>query len=134
MGTLGTFSENRWFEAHRPDLAKIDYAALPKPTSRSVSKAEMFEAFPPEVTEAFKRAVYRDLSEAELQTRDFNPGGHGGSHPYLVHEFCTAVAENRVPAINAWEAARYMVMGVMAHKSALRDGETLACPDWGDAP
>jgi len=134
MGTLGTFSENRWFEAHRPDLAKIDYAALPKPTSRSVSKDEMFEPFPPEVTEAFKRAVYRDLSEAELQTRDFNPGGHGGSHPYLVHEFCTAVAENRVPAINAWEAARYMVMGVMAHKSALRDGETLACPDWGDAP
>lgn len=134
MGTLGTFSENRWFEAHRPDLANIDYGNLPKPTSRTVTKAEMFEPFPPEVTEAFKRAVYRNLSEAELQTRDFNPGGHGGSHPYLVHEFCTAVAENRVPAINAWEAARYMVMGVMAHKSALRDGETLACPDWGDAP
>ncbi len=134
MGTLGTFSENRWFEARRPDLDHLDYANLPKPSSRSVDRAEMFEPFPPEVTAAFKRAVYRDLSEEEFQTRDFTPGGHGGSHPYLVHEFCSAVAERRTPAINAWEAARYMVMGVMAHKSALRDGETLACPDWGDAP
>jgi hypothetical protein len=27
-----------------------------------------------------------------------------------------------------------MVMGVMAHKSSLRDGETLDVPDLGDAP
>jgi hypothetical protein len=61
-------------------------------------------------------------------------GGHGGSHAYLVHEFVDAVANDRMPAINAWEAARYMAAGVMAHKSALRDGEILAVPDWGDAP
>ena len=36
--------------------------------------------------------------------------------------------------INAWEAARYMAMGVMAHKSALRDGERLDVPDFGDPP
>lgn len=134
MGTLGSFSENRWFEATRPDFAHVDYQNLPKPSRRNVDQAEMFERFPPEVEAAFKRAMHRNLSEAELQTRDFQPSGHGGSHPYLVHEFCDAVASDRAPAINAWEAARYMVMGVMAHKSALRDGETLACPDWGDAP
>jgi hypothetical protein len=44
------------------------------------------------------------------------------------------VAHERQPAINAWEAVRYMVPGVMAHKSALRDGEVLEVPDWGDAP
>jgi hypothetical protein len=27
-----------------------------------------------------------------------------------------------------------MAAGVMAHESALRDGEMLAVPDWGDAP
>jgi len=42
--------------------------------------------------------------------------------------------ENKQPAINAWEAVRYMAAGVMAHKSALRDGEVLEVPDWGDAP
>jgi len=61
-------------------------------------------------------------------------GGHGGSHAYLVHEFVDAVAHDRVPAVNVWEAARYMAAGVMAHKSALASGELLDVPDWGDAP
>jgi hypothetical protein len=45
-----------------------------------------------------------------------------------------AIARGRTPAINAWEAVRYMAAGVMAHKSATRDGELLDVPDWGDAP
>jgi predicted dehydrogenase len=61
-------------------------------------------------------------------------GGHGGSHAYLVHEFVTACTDGRMPRINAWEAARYVAAGVMAHKSALRGGEVLNVPDWGDAP
>jgi len=61
-------------------------------------------------------------------------GGHGGSHAYLVDEFVRACVEERMPAVNAWEAARYMAAGVMAHKSALKDGELLKVPDWGDAP
>jgi len=134
MGTLGTFSEDVWFSIERPDFDNIDLDDLPQPASRHLTNDEMFGPFPPEVELAFKRAMYRDVDDAELQNREFNPAGHGGSHPYLVHEFCDAVANNRTPAINAWEAARYMVMGVMAHKSALADGETLEVPDWGDAP
>jgi predicted dehydrogenase len=61
-------------------------------------------------------------------------GGHGGSHAYLVHEFVSACAEMRMPKINAWEAARYVAAGVMAHKSAMRGGEMLKVPDWGEAP
>ena len=61
-------------------------------------------------------------------------GGHGGSHAYLAHEFVDAVAHERTPAINVWEAVRYMATSVMAHKSAMRDGEVLDVPDWGDAP
>lgn len=61
-------------------------------------------------------------------------GGHGGSHAYLVNEFVRACVEERMPAVNAWEAARYVAAGVMAHKSALKDGELFKVPDWGDAP
>ncbi len=61
-------------------------------------------------------------------------GGHGGSHAYLVDEFVRACVEERNPAVNAWEAARYVAAGVMAHKSAMKDGELLKVPDWGDAP
>jgi predicted dehydrogenase len=61
-------------------------------------------------------------------------GGHGGSHAFLVHEFVEAVHQNRRPTVNAWEAVRYVVPGIMAHKSVLKDGELLKVPDWGDAP
>jgi len=61
-------------------------------------------------------------------------GGHGGSHAYLVNEFVDAVAHDRRPAIDAWEAARYMAAGVAAHKSALAGGELLDVPDFGDGP
>jgi predicted dehydrogenase len=63
-----------------------------------------------------------------------NLGGHGGSHAYLVHEFVDACANDRTPAVNVWEAAHYVAMGVTAHESALRDGEPLPVPDWGDGP
>ena len=84
----------------------------------------MRDPLPDDVAEAYTRVS---------KTSDFY-GGHGGSHAYLAHEFIDAIAQNRTPAINVWEAVRYMAAGVMAHKSALRDGELLSVPDWGDPP
>ena len=63
-----------------------------------------------------------------------NLGGHSGSHAYLVHEFVDSIVRERQPRINVWEAVRYCAPGLVAHQSALRDGETLKIPDWGDAP
>ena len=74
---------------------------------------------------------YRDPLPASLAN---DLGGHGGSHAYLVDEFVMACCENRAPKVNAWEAARYVAAGVMAHKSAVKGGELLKVPDWGDAP
>ena len=31
-------------------------------------------------------------------------------------------------------SVRYLAPGIVAHQSALRDGELLKVPDWGDAP
>jgi predicted dehydrogenase len=124
VGTRGTFRENQWICNHRDqppaDREQFERVAL--------TDAAMFSPLPPEVAEAFRAALGLECEG------DSVPSGHGGSHPYLVHEFVDAVAHDRHPAINAWEAARYMAMGVMAHKSALRDGERLEVPDWGDAP
>ena len=89
---------------------------------------EMFDPFPAEVEEAFRQVMLDRLPVEEresLQNAEFVPSGHGGSHPYLVHEFCTSVAENRAPAINIDTASHYMAMGVAAHKSALKDGELM---------
>ncbi len=96
--------------------------------------AQMRDPLPPEVELAFKTVMHRDVDAGDLQRIEFRPTGHEGSHPYLVHEFVDAIAHRRRPAIHVWEAVRYMAMGVRAHQSALRDGETLAVPDWGDPP
>ncbi len=86
--------------------------------------AQMRDPLPPEVAAAW----------TDTATETVAYGGHEGSHAYLVHEFVDAVAHDRLPAINVWEAVRYMAAGVTAHQSALRDGELLDVPDWGDAP
>ncbi len=134
MGTLGTFFENRWFEIKRPDPENLDMHDLPKPGKINLTPSEMFDPLPPDVELAFKKAVHRDKDVSELLSIDYQAGAHGGSHPYLVHEFVDAIAHDRMPAIHIWEAVRYMAMGVAAHQSALKDGETVAVPDWGDAP
>jgi predicted dehydrogenase len=62
------------------------------------------------------------------------PNGHEGSHHFLADDFVTAVNEGSLPPVNAWVAARYTLPGVIAHESALRGGERLPVPDFGDAP
>ena len=62
------------------------------------------------------------------------PSGHGGSHTFIVHEFVSAIAEDRMPEVNVWEAIAYTVPGIVAHQSALKGGETLKIKDYGRAP
>lgn len=62
------------------------------------------------------------------------PSGHEGSHQFLVDDFAVAVAHRSLPPVNAWEAARYTLPGIVAHQSALQGGVRLPVPDFGDAP
>jgi len=86
---------------------------------------QMRDPLPPEVLAAYQRGA--DGPDAAY-------GGHGGSHAYLVHEFVDAIAAGRRPVINAWQAVRIFAPGIVAHKSAVRDGELMKVPDWGDPP
>jgi predicted dehydrogenase len=58
-------------------------------------------------------------------------GGHGGSHGHLSNEFITAILEDRQPLVNIYEALAMTVPGIVAHQSALKDGETLKIPQFG---
>lgn len=60
--------------------------------------------------------------------------GHEGSHHFLVDDFVRAVQTRTLPPVNAWVAARYTLPGIIAHRSALANGERLPIPDFGDAP
>ena len=59
-----------------------------------------------------------------------DPGGHGGSHGYLGHEFVMAILENRKPLVNIAWALNMTVAGIVAHQSALKDGELLKIPQY----
>lgn len=60
--------------------------------------------------------------------------GHRGSHHFLIHDFVTCVASGYMPANNVWQAARYMIPGLIAHDSAVKGGVLLEVPDFGPAP
>jgi len=57
-------------------------------------------------------------------------GGHGGSHGQLMNEFITAILADRPPLVNVYEALAMTVPGIVAHQSALKDGETMKVPQY----
>lgn len=67
----------------------------------------------------------------EQQHLSFIQGsGHGGSHPHLAHEFLMSIVEDRDPFPNARQSANWTCVGILAHESALRGGETIKLPDF----
>ena len=57
-------------------------------------------------------------------------GGHGGSHGYLMNEFVTAILQDRRPLVDITLALNMTVPGIVAHQSALKDGERLKVPQY----
>jgi predicted dehydrogenase len=58
------------------------------------------------------------------------PGGHGGSHGYLMHDFVMSIIEDRKPLVDIATALNMTVPGLLAHQSALRDGEIMMIPQY----
>jgi predicted dehydrogenase len=57
-------------------------------------------------------------------------GGHGGSHGYLMDEFVSSILQARKPLVNIAWALNMTVAGIMAHQSALKDGELMKIPQF----
>lgn len=57
-----------------------------------------------------------------------DPGGHNGSHGYLCEEFVRSILENRKPLIDIAWALNMTVSGIIAHASALKNGELMKIP------
>jgi len=56
--------------------------------------------------------------------------GHGGSHSFITHEFVAALAEDREPAVDVYEALAMTAPGIVAHQSALKGGEQMKVPSF----
>lgn len=56
--------------------------------------------------------------------------GHGGSHTFITHDFIDSIISNREPIVNIREALAYTAPGIIAHQSAMNNGEYLKIPDF----
>jgi hypothetical protein len=70
-----------------------------------------------------------DLAKPQLPP-GMDAGGHGGSHGHLTEEFITALLENRRPLIDVVWSLNMTVPGIVAHQSALKDGESMKVPQF----
>ena len=59
---------------------------------------------------------------------------HGGTHKFMVDDFCRSYMTGVLSPTNAWQAARFNLPGLIAHQSALQDGAVMDVPDLGDPP
>ena len=59
-------------------------------------------------------------------------GGHGTSEYYMIREFLDAVANGTRPPIDVMRSMDFTVPGIVAHESAMKDGEWMDVPlfDW----
>lgn len=114
FGKAGSFSANRWEENKRTNPDTV----IPR-TSQELTENEMRDPLPKDVQDAFKALLMPNATPED----DFQPTGHGGSHPYLVNEFVSAVAEHRESAIPSSESTHYMAMAAAAQKSVQNNGE-----------
>jgi len=57
-------------------------------------------------------------------------GGHGGSHGYLGSNFIESILKGTTPIVNIAVALNTTVPGIVAHMSALKDGEPMNIPQY----
>jgi predicted dehydrogenase len=80
----------------------------------------------PEPLRGFTTKGVYDSEHAHLSF--IKGGGHGGSHPHLVHEFVSSIVENRPSFPDVYQSVNWTCAGIRAHESAMRGGEVLKMP------
>jgi len=97
-------------------------------TPERVEVPDYARLLPPEIQAFTTGGVYDGKDHAH---RSFvQGGGHGGSHPHLVHEFLSSIAQDREPYPNARQAANITCSGILSHGSAMSGGAKIYLPDF----
>ena len=111
------------------EKAVLHTAKKPEPEIPERVEVPDYAHLLPEPIQAFTTKGVYDL-DANEHLSFTQGGGHGGSHPHLVHEFLSALLEARDPWPNAKQSANWTCVGILAHESAMEGGVRKDLPDW----
>ncbi len=98
-----------------------------------LSEPEIAKRVPvPDYAKLLPEGIRRFTQPAAIQDADhlsfLQGGGHGGSHPHLVHAFLSAVKGDRPALPDAETSANWTMVGLCAHESAMKGGDRIAIP------
>jgi predicted dehydrogenase len=108
----------------------VHTAKKPEPEIPARVTCPDFAHLLPEEIQAFTTGGVYNLEDGSEHLSFTQGGGHGGSHPHLVHEFISALQEGRAPYPNARQSANWTCVGLLAHDSAMANGQLLNLPDF----
>jgi predicted dehydrogenase len=136
MESFTVYGENACYEWQMEDEDPVFFRMSPVQPGQ-VRDVTVERPKPPDAADrlpaTIARYTQRFVYHAGHQHLSFTQGGgHHGSHPHLVHEFVRSIVEGRAPAIDAVTAAHWTAAGICAHASALRGGDGVAVPSFGD--
>jgi predicted dehydrogenase len=80
----------------------------------------------PESIQRFTTKGVYDEANAHLSF--IQGGGHGGSHPHLVHEFVSSILEARPSFPDVYQSVNWTLAGICAHESAMEGGKLVKLP------
>ncbi|HEY7501530.1 MAG TPA: Gfo/Idh/MocA family oxidoreductase [Vicinamibacterales bacterium] len=102
-------------------------------TAKPLSEAEIPQRVKvPDYAHLLPEPIRKFTLPAEIQDADhlsfLQGGGHGGSHPHLVHHFLQACIGEEPAMPDAETSVNWTMVGICAHQSALKNGEKIVIP------
>lgn len=121
--SFDVYGENSTFEWSQIEGERPVIHAGEKPDR--VEVPDYAKLLPSEIQRFTTRGVYDD-DHAHLSF--IQGGGHGGSHPHLVHEFLSSILEGRRAFPDLYQSLNWTCAGICAHESAMNGGALVQLP------
>jgi predicted dehydrogenase len=104
-------------------------------SERPLSEAEIPKRVKvPDYAHLLPEPIQRFTQPSAIQDADhlsfLQGGGHGGSHPHLVHNFLLACTGRQAAMPDAETSVNWTMVGICAHQSALKGGEKIPIPQF----
>ena len=112
------------FDPHAEHVMN-DYGRGGLVTEERIQIPDYADRLPAEIGRFTRQTVY---DESNPHLAFLQGGGHGGSHPHLVHEFVRSIIEDRDPVPSDIDGAYWTGVGICAHQSAMEGGVVKRVP------